>query len=173
MDTMNMTTMAAPVTVPTMIMMPFHTEVGNDMIWLSIWMPTTVASTFGACVGLFFLAIFYRFTLAFLSVNALRVTPNEPWANEPWAKDLNKLGKQLTGGQAIGYPAFAWKTDLPMGFLEGLSAFVGYLLMLAVMVMNTWFFWSIILGVIVGETSFGRFRRCVRSTKVLAGADCC
>jgi len=41
--------------------------------------------------------------------------------------------------------------------LEGLVAFVGYALMLAVMVMNAWFFIAIILGIIVGETAFGRF----------------
>ena len=27
--------------------------------------------------------------------------------------------------------------------------------------MNTWFFISILFGVIVGETAFGRFKRCV------------
>jgi len=63
------------------------------------------------------------------------------------------------------------------GLLEGLVSFVGYALMLAVMLMNAWFFIAIILGIIVGETSFGRFKRCARydpsSGECAEASECC
>ena len=42
------------------------------------------------------------------------------------------------------------------------------------MVMNAWFFIAIILGVIVGETSFGRFKRCFPLSGTYAEtSECC
>jgi len=158
MEMMNMTTSSGMnVTLPVMEMMPFHTVVGMDMLWFASWMPSDAASTFGACVGLFFLAVFHRLAIAFAGVKGIRSTANETWATQNLNK-LNKFDKQQP--LPMRYPAFSLKMDLSMGLLEGLISFVGYALMLAVMVMNAWFFIAIILGIIVGETSFGRFKRC-------------
>jgi Ctr copper transporter family protein len=139
------------VNVPTMVMMPFHTEVGLDMLWFAPWMPrystsfffllgvvlcpltytfmiSTPAATFGACVGLFFLAIFYRFMIACVGLKSIRNTANESWATSQNLPKLNKLAPTTY----MRYPAFSWKTDLSIGLLEGLASFVGYALMLAV-----------------------------------------
>jgi hypothetical protein len=86
------------------------------------------ASTFGACVGVFFLAIFHRFALAFAGVRAIRSTANESWATQ----NLKKLNKFDNQPLPMRYPAFSWKMDVSMGLLEGLISFVGYALMLAV-----------------------------------------
>jgi len=161
MEMMNMTRASgANVTAAVMNMMPFHTMVGMDTLWFSSWMPADVGATFGACIGLFLLSIFYRFTVTICSTIDTRSA-----ATTFVTKGANQLG----------YPAFDFKRDVPRGFLEGLSAFLGYLLMLAVMVMNAWFFIAIILGIIVGETSFRRFAWCVsqRGAKAMADGECC
>lgn len=101
-------------------------------------MPSSVAATFGTCVGLFFLALLYR------SLFAARRT-----AELYWAKSIKIDDQEL--------PRFSIKVDVCRGLIEGFHSFVGYLLMLAVMTMNAWFFIAIILGIIVGETAFGRF----------------
>ena len=88
----------------------------------------TVGSTFGACVGLFFLAIFYRFVAA---VRAIATACNRAGIALS-AKDLNKLSKQSPAAIRLHYPGFYLKLDLTAGVLEGLFSFVGYLLMLAV-----------------------------------------
>ena len=92
---------------------------------------STIGSTFGACVGLFFLAIFYRFVAA---VRAITTACNRAGIALS-AKDLNelnKLGKQSPAAIRLHYPGFYLKLDLTSGVLEGLFSFVGYLLMLAV-----------------------------------------
>ena len=113
-------------------------------IWHNITLPrshifiSTAASTFGACVGLFFLAVFHRFTIACLGLRGSRSTANDAWATQ----DLNKLTK-YSGKQPlpIRYPAFSWRLDLTMGILEGFSSFLGYALMLAVNILFTIFTW--------------------------------
>jgi len=80
-----------------------------------------------------------------------------------WVKS-NKLDDQ-------DLPRFSIKADVLRGVIEGFHSFVGYLLMLAVMLMNAWFFIAIILGITVGETAFGRF-----SARGLGGtspSQCC
>ncbi|KAM0754610.1 Ctr copper transporter [Meredithblackwellia eburnea MCA 4105] len=54
-------------------------------------------------------------------------------------------------------PPFVLMIDLPRGLLFAFASFVQYLLMLAVMTFNAWFFVAIVLGLGVGEMGFGRF----------------
>ncbi|GAA6011231.1 hypothetical protein JCM11491_006767 [Sporobolomyces phaffii] len=42
----------------------FTTSLGASNLWFSSWTPTTAGATFGACLGLFFLAILSRFLAA-------------------------------------------------------------------------------------------------------------
>ena len=85
---------------------------------------STAASTFGACVGLFFLAMFYRFLFAFRTSMELK------WA----ASDNNKFGdiNKNCCDTPRTTPQFSIRTDLPRGLIEGLQSLVGYFLMLAV-----------------------------------------
>lgn len=55
-------------------------------------------------------------------------------------------------------PAFSWTTDTVRSFITAVNAFVGYLLMMAVMTGNGAYFLVVILGVLFGEIAFGRFR---------------
>jgi len=148
---MNVTSSTSNSTVSSaaVLMMPFHTGIGMDVLWFQPWIPTEVSSTFGACVGLFFLAAFYRF------LNAVKVTTDLKWHTE-WAEKMASLSDNCCE-PSPGVLRFSLKPDLLRGLLEGLFSFIGYFLMLAVMVMNAWFFIAIILGITVGETLFGRF----------------
>ena len=54
-------------------------------------------------------------------------------------------------------PPFIPAIDFPRAVLFVFQAFVGYLLMLAVMSYSAWFFIAVLLGFGVGELSVGRF----------------
>lgn len=54
-------------------------------------------------------------------------------------------------------PPFTLAVDLPRSLLFGFQAFLSYLLMLAVMTYNAYFFIAILVGLIVGELAFGRY----------------
>ncbi|WVQ81102.1 hypothetical protein IAT38_003224 [Cryptococcus sp. DSM 104549] len=45
--------------------MYFHGTLGTDMLWFASWMPTSAGATVGVCIGLFLLAIFERYLIAF------------------------------------------------------------------------------------------------------------
>jgi copper transporter 1 len=54
-------------------------------------------------------------------------------------------------------PPFIPAIDVARALLFAFQAFVGYLLMLAVMTYDAWFFIAVILGLAVGEGAFGRW----------------
>jgi hypothetical protein len=90
----------------------------------------TVGSTFGTCVGLFFLAGFYRFLVAF------RTTMELKWISDRGSKNEGADGSSddCCGNQERT-TRFSFKTDILRGLLEGLTSFVGYLLMLVVRIL--------------------------------------
>ncbi|KAK8870094.1 hypothetical protein IAR55_000664 [Kwoniella newhampshirensis] len=45
--------------------MYFHGSIGTDMLWFASWMPSSAGATVGVCIGLFILAIFERYLIAF------------------------------------------------------------------------------------------------------------
>nr|XP_018259286.1 uncharacterized protein I303_08214 [Kwoniella dejecticola CBS 10117]OBR81444.1 hypothetical protein I303_08214 [Kwoniella dejecticola CBS 10117] len=45
--------------------MYFHGSIGTDMLWFASWMPTSAGATVGVCIGLFLLAVFERYLVAF------------------------------------------------------------------------------------------------------------
>jgi Ctr copper transporter family len=86
---------------------------------------STVGSTFGACVGLFFLAAFYRFLFA------VRATAELKWISTGTCQLPGSPSDK--GDEGHNYrPPFSIKTDPLRGLIEGLQSFVGYFLMLAV-----------------------------------------
>lgn len=45
--------------------MYFHGTIGGDLLWFASWMPSSAGATVGVCIGLFILAIFERYLVAF------------------------------------------------------------------------------------------------------------
>ncbi|GBE83730.1 Ctr copper transporter family-domain-containing protein [Sparassis latifolia] len=153
MDSMNGTSMdnSTSMSMTMMAMLPFHYHIGHDTLWFQPWVPSYASTTFAACVGLFFLAAFYRF------LAALRASVDLRWQAAAASKKAILAGEEQCCEPSVGVLQFSLWTDLPRGLLEGFQSAIAYFLMLAVMVMNAWFFIAIFLGIVVGETFFGRF----------------
>lgn len=157
-------------------------SLGASNLWFSSWTPTTAGSTFGACLGLFFLAILSRFLSAVKTcaeiawAQSLRNRNRTPLSTPPTPpSDDNKAvpsdspqlssilpslpspSSSSTRSPLPFTPPFYLSIDLPRSILFGLQSFVAYLLMLAIMSYSVWFFISILLGLMVGELAFGRF----------------
>ncbi|GAA6028937.1 hypothetical protein JCM8097_001514 [Rhodosporidiobolus ruineniae] len=171
----------------------FTTSLGAANLWFSSWTPASAGATFGACLGLFFLAILSRFLAAIRAcaetawVQALRreralassassttsLTGKEGAVALP--ADTPSLGKSASREssppafsatapspssrpvQPPLSPPFILAIDMPRTLLFGFTSFVQYLLMLAVMTFDAWFFIAILLGLMGGELCFGRF----------------
>ena len=107
-------------------------------------MPTTGPATFFACAGLFFLAAFSRFLEAFRlacippTPVEHRLRPNSPFGPECICAALFMV----------------WSA-------------ISYLLMLAIMQFNVWFFIAILFGLGVGELGFGRYCRSLGTSRIL------
>jgi hypothetical protein len=107
-------------------------RIGTTILWFPSWIPNTGPATFGACIGLFFLAAFSRF------VEALRVACSPP---------MTATRRYLLGPECACATLFM------------LWSGVNYLLMLAVMQFNVWWFVAILVGLGSGELAFGRYCR--------------
>jgi len=149
----------------------FH-RLGASNLWFTSWTPTSAGATAGASIGLFFLAIFARL------LSAVRSSAEQSWA-ETLALRRQAIRLDLIEDKSFGKgsstpstindrpptvadkfkqaPPFLWSIDAPRAALFGVQAFVGYLLMLAVMSYSAWFFIAIILGLMSGELLFGRW----------------
>jgi hypothetical protein len=107
----------------------------------------------GACVGLFFLAVFYRFLFALRAVVDLK-----------WALANNVKTKKQTDEccpEPNVRPPFSLKVDVPRGLLEGLLSVVGYLLMLAVSLVFRLLFYPEALIPLVHSYLLGYGNECV------------
>ncbi|GAA5842105.1 hypothetical protein JCM9279_002788 [Rhodotorula babjevae] len=185
-------------TTAAMMSTAFTTSLGSSNLWFQGWTPTSAAATFGACLGLFFLAVLSR-VLA-----AVKVCAEAAWSTSlahhrahrgrrgpislaadadagspaPQDQDDDKAS-QLDPQSAPSYPLatsvspstpsrpspsptlysppFLLAIDLPRALLLGLQAFVAYLVMLAVMSYNAYFFVAVLVGLMTGELAVGRY----------------
>ncbi|GAA5876770.1 hypothetical protein JCM16303_006281 [Sporobolomyces ruberrimus] len=175
-------------TSATMMSTYFTTSLGASNLWFSSWTPTSAGATFGACLGLFFLAILSRFLAAvkscaevawaqslkrqYLASRPPIPSPATPASNEDKSTpgisgDLDSILPTLpatppsstrSASPSIPFtPPFNLSIDLPRSLLFGLQSLIAYLLMLAIMSFSTYFFISILIGLVVGELCFGRF----------------
>ena len=169
----------------TSMKMYFHGS-RTDLLWFKSWAPLSPGAFAGACIGLFVIGLLDRFICAVRGVAEVRwrratqdvydqQSVTSPSLSLPGPKcdgvqsttsstDLNgsvlfsplaTLRSASTGNRLV--PPFIWRIDVMRGLLKAFQFAIHYVLMLAVMTFNAYFFLCIILGEGVGEVMFGRF----------------
>ncbi|KAF8986051.1 Ctr copper transporter family-domain-containing protein [Cyathus striatus] len=157
-------------------MVPYLHFTPGDTLFFQGWVPRSPGAIFGACIGLFVLAVLERW------VGAVRRVGEGVWAKRGvdgfgWGRAQIALSNKLTsdaakdkakdkGGHAgqrgmVGMvgsiPPFIPSQDILRGVLHAVQVALGFLFMLAVMTFQAAFFISIVLGAGVGEMLFGRY----------------
>ncbi|CAD6583706.1 MAG: hypothetical protein CYPHOPRED_002475 [Cyphobasidiales sp. Tagirdzhanova-0007] len=149
MEMMNMTTGMMDNSTSgmmSMAMLPFHTTVGVDMLWFEPWMPADPSSTLGACIGLFFLSVAHvilRTGICIVDRRRLSGHSDTMEYHSLANKEQHRSQSPPPYPGTHPVPAFRWLVDAPRGLLEGFTTAIGYFLMLAVMLMNAYFFVSV------------------------------
>ncbi|KAJ3546990.1 hypothetical protein NMY22_g1834 [Coprinellus aureogranulatus] len=160
----------------------FHT---GDYLYFAAWKPSSPGAIVGACIGLFLLALLERWFAALRAVfehhwkhRALLLSSRFSARSEgpdllasssrtDQSSTSGKREKELEASttsipplvpryRARTIPPFVPSQDIPRGILYAFHMFLGYLLMLAVMTFHAGFIISIVVGLGVGETAFGR-----------------
>ncbi|KAJ3995057.1 CTR copper uptake transporter [Lentinula boryana] len=142
-----------------------HFTVGGDILWFQGWVPQGPGAMFGACVGLFLLALVDRW------IAACRAMMEVHWAKRAQIAYANKLNANenadkkravppLTPGNVFlmrRAPPFIPAHDIVRGILHAGQAALTFAFMLVVMTFQLGFIISIVVGLGVGETLFGRY----------------
>ncbi|KAJ3849541.1 CTR copper uptake transporter [Lentinula lateritia] len=163
-----------------------HFTIGGDILWFQGWVPQGPGAMFGACVGLFLLALVDRW------IAACRAMMEVHWAKRwdfircqrydvvlimncrliraqiAYANKLNANGdwekKRTVPPSTVGNalllrraPPFIPAHDIVRGILHAGQAAFTFAFMLVVMTFQLGFIISIIVGLGVGETLFGRY----------------
>ncbi|KAJ3730926.1 CTR copper uptake transporter [Lentinula guzmanii] len=142
-----------------------HFTVGGDILWFQGWVPQGPGAMFGACVGLFLLALVDRW------IAACRAMMEVHWAKRAQIAYANKLNANenadkkravpsLTPGNVFlmrRAPPFIPAHDIVRGILHAGQAALTFAFMLVVMTFQLGFIIAIVVGLGVGETLFGRY----------------
>ncbi|KAI9028095.1 Ctr copper transporter [Phycomyces nitens] len=171
-----------------MSMGTFHWSSSGDALFFDSWVPKTEAAYIGTCIGLFVFAILSRgmiaietYFVAWISMrfkvhendhDQLDLTakhnahPKDCANEESGHSDLSRASVTSAVKRPVypsrltmpAIPPFVWHIDTVRSFLTAFTSFINYLLMLVVMTGNGGYFIVVIVGIFVGEMSFGRFR---------------
>ncbi|KAJ7112860.1 Ctr copper transporter family-domain-containing protein [Mycena crocata] len=127
-----------------MMMAALHFTPLGDTLWFAGWAPQTGGILFGACIGLFALALFDRWLASWRRTLAAR-----------WEL-LASANPKTRGRPTLQAPPFILAHDFPRGVLYALQALLGFVLMLAVMTFQVAYIIAVVAGFGVGEMLFGR-----------------
>ncbi|KAJ7054291.1 CTR copper uptake transporter [Mycena amicta] len=131
-----------------------HFSLG-DTLWFQGWVPQTRAAVFGACVGLFVLALADRWLAAVRSMaEANWRRSRAAVAKDKDCDDKTKKSRRIR----LQAPPFVLAHDLTRGAMHALQTAFVFAFMLAVMTFQGAFIITIIGGLGVGEMLFGRYR---------------
>ncbi|KAK7032690.1 Ctr copper transporter family-domain-containing protein [Favolaschia claudopus] len=150
--------------MPTMMMKAYlHFTPGDTLLFNSI-VPSSGGAIFGACLILFLISVGDRYLRAVIrgiernfAQRAHRLTTAYHFAAE--TPDSKIAASETSTASPTPSNRFILSHELARGVLAGLQTTIHYLLMLVVMTFNAAFIISVILGVVVGETAFGRLHR--------------
>ncbi|KAJ3976101.1 CTR copper uptake transporter [Lentinula raphanica] len=142
-----------------------HFTIGGDILWFQGWVPQGPGAMFGACVGLFLLALVDRW------IAACRAMMEVHWAKRAQIAYANRLNANTNLDKAktvppstLGSvllmrraPPFIPAHDIVRGIMHAGQAALSFAFMLAVMTFQLGFIISLVVGLGVGETLFGRY----------------
>ncbi|EIM84484.1 CTR copper uptake transporter [Stereum hirsutum FP-91666 SS1] len=145
----------------------------GDTLWFLGWVPSSKGAMVGVCIGLFLLALVERWLAAVRGVmevhwavraqielsNRLNVRAGLPTpGTNTDEKITSQRSSSLLGLPRRGaMPPFIPAHDISRGVLHVGQTALSFLFMLAVMTFQASFIISIIIGLGVGETLFGRY----------------
>ncbi|KAI6114651.1 CTR copper uptake transporter [Pisolithus thermaeus] len=139
-------------------MLPYLHFTLGDTLWFLGWVPQSRGAMLGACIGLFLLALLERWLAACKAV--IEVHWNKS-ASQMLADKQNDsvILKNNTADRIFRRlsPPFVAAYDLPRGVIYAALALLNYLFMLTIMTFQLAFIFSLVIGLGVGETLFGRY----------------
>jgi len=168
-----------------MPMRPYLHFTGGDPLWFQAWVPTSPGAIAGACIGLAMLAMFERLLVGMRAVleaewerrshlavvegtvehyhTDLPTSIDPSPTNEPPSQHILTKGdgelSVLPVSQYATHSPFIPSHDVARGIVYLAQATIAYILALAVMTWNASYTTSILIGLGVGETLFGRLDR--------------
>ncbi|KAI6110729.1 CTR copper uptake transporter [Pisolithus croceorrhizus] len=152
---MNMT-MDGSVELATGQMLPYLHFTLGDTLWFLGWVPQSRGAMFGACIGLFLLALLERWLAVCKAIIEVHWNKSQMLADKQ--KDSVIL-KHNTADRIFRRlaPPFVAAYDLPRGVAYAALALLNYLFMLTIMTFQLAFIFSLVVGLGVGEALFGRY----------------
>ncbi|KAI0798215.1 CTR copper uptake transporter [Abortiporus biennis] len=151
-------------------MLPYLHFTTGDSLWFLGWVPKSAGAMVGTCIGLFLLALVERW------ISACRAIMEVHWSNraqvvqsdrinlkglptsDPKRSSLKRTFTEVKNVATMrDAPPFILKHDFVRGFIHATQALLQFAFMLAVMTFQVGFILSIVVGMGVGETLFGRF----------------
>lgn len=128
----------------------------GDNLWFLGWVPKSPGAMVGTCIALFMLALLERWMAACRGVMELH------WGQQATTIASDKLKTLPTRLSPVGFtkrstPPFIPSHDITRGIMFAAQTLLGYLFMLTVMTYQLGFILSLVVGLGVGETLFGRF----------------
>ncbi|KAJ7467696.1 Ctr copper transporter [Mycena latifolia] len=138
-----------------------HFTPGDTLIFRGI-APASPGAIFGACLVFFLVSVLERWLRAAARGAEARFGQRTKHLvsyavfDEAHARSAALSGKDSAPVPHTSTNRFVLSHELSRGVIAGLQSALHYLLMLVVMTFNAAFIISVILGVVVGETAFGR-----------------
>ncbi|KAG1897199.1 CTR copper uptake transporter [Suillus fuscotomentosus] len=128
----------------------------GDTLWFLGWVPESSGTMVGTCIVLFMLAVIERW------IAACRGVMEFHWSQQAIIIASDKLNTLPTRSYPIGFikrftPPFIPAHDISRGVMFAAQTLLNYFFMLTVMTFQLGFIFSLVVGLGVGETLFGRF----------------
>ncbi|KAJ8588992.1 hypothetical protein M405DRAFT_862515 [Rhizopogon salebrosus TDB-379] len=128
----------------------------GDNLWFLGWVPKSTGAMVGTCIALFLLALVERW------IAACRGLMEHHWHKQATIIVPDKLNTLPSQSSPVIFirrftPPFIPAHDIARGIMFAAQTLLNYLFMLTVMTFQLGFILSLVVGLGVGETLFGRF----------------
>ncbi|OJT14549.1 hypothetical protein TRAPUB_8882 [Trametes pubescens] len=147
-------------------MLPYLHFTRGDIVLFYGWVPSSKGAMVGTCIGLFLFALVERWIAACRGVMEAHWQKRAQIAqadriNLPTATSSEKVTLTSTRVRDTvtlrNAPPFSWAHDVARGLLHAVQVAIQFIFMLIVMTFQASFILSLVIGLGVGETMFGRF----------------